>query len=158
QRERYPESYRLARRISDLLQAQPEFRRFEQAGYSTSGEQRRSCNKMALKVYGLTSWPSDMEVKASSSLPELIKDVAFRQRDTRRTGRGSGSQVIISNKELKRLMIDIFFAIDSPADIRTTRSLVLSKLAVEDCRLVSIDAPTTSSDAEQPPLRVDLPD
>lgn len=158
QRERYPESYRIARRISDLLQGCAEFAPFAQpAGDSgTAGRQRAS--KMTLKVYGLSVWPSDKVVKPGSGLPELIQDIAFRPRDTRRTGRGSGSQVIISNDELKQLILDIFVATDSPTDIRTMRSLVMSKLAVEYCRLVSIDATASATDFIHEPVRVDLPD
>jgi len=155
QRDRYPESYRIARRISDLLQARPEFQYY----WRTSAKNgHRACNKMALKMYGLSTWPSDKELKPSASFAEALKDVAVRQRDTRRTGRGRGSQVIISNKELLQLLCDIFFAIDSPTEIRTMRSLVMSKLAVEDYRLVYIDAPSTNSDGEHLAVRVDLAD
>jgi hypothetical protein len=159
QRERYPESYRIARRISDLLQGCPEFQSFSRSVYGpgTPGRQRAS-SRMSLKVYGLSAWPSDKVVKPGSGLPELIKDVAFRLRDTRRTGRGSGSQVIISNEELKQLIFDIFEATDTPTDIRTMRSLVMSKLAVEDCRLVSIHVTSTTANAAHESLSVDLPD
>ena len=160
QRERYPESYRIARRISDLLQGCSEFQPFSRPIYNGLGMpgRQRTSSRMSLKVYGLSAWPSDKVVKPGSGLPELIKDVAFRLRDTRRTGRGSGSQVIISNEELKQLIFDIFEATDTPTDIRTMRSLVMSKLAVEDCRLVSIDVTSTTADAAHESLRVDLPD
>ena len=158
QRERYPESYRIARRISDLLQGCLEFKPLPAPTGGASGVSgRQRTSKMTLRVYGLSVWPSDKVVKPGSALAELIDDVAFRPRDTRRTGRGSGSQVIISNEDLKQLILDIFLATDSPTDIRTMRSLVMSKLAVEDCRLVSIDTATTT-DSAQESVKVDLPD
>ena len=158
QRERYPESYRIARRISDLLQNRPEFRRHSLMVDPSNGVKRRDCNKMALRLYGLSCWSEDKPVKPQSGLEQAIKDVPFRLRDTRTTGRGSGSQVIISNEELKRLMVDILIAIDTPTSVRAMRSLVMSKLTIEDCRMVSIDAAPEAFDAEQSAFKVDLPD
>lgn len=157
QRERCPESYRIARRISDLLQARPEFRHFAPSDFCGNGG-KRPCNKMALKLYGLSVWLPDKPVKPASILAELAKDIPIRPRDTRRTGRGSGSQVVISNDELKRLMLDVFVAIDSPADVRTMRTLVLSKLTIEDCRVVSIDAATVTQEADGAMARIDFAD
>jgi hypothetical protein len=142
-RKRYPESYRLARRISVLLQTREEFRHYPRPIYRNGGSLVRSegtCRKHVLKVYGLKCWPADKAVNQTRELNDLVKDVSVRMRNTRRAGRGSMTQVIISNAELLGLVIDIFEAIDSPAEVRTVRSLVLSKLAIEDSRFVSIDA------------------
>lgn len=158
-----PESYRIARRTSILLKTRADFQHYLKHVYDTEGEdgERRAMrnSKLALRVYGLRSWPPDKPVRDSQQMWEQIKEVAFRMRDTRRTGRGNGSQIIISNAELTRLIREIFRAIDSPADVRTVRSMVLSKLVVEDTRFVSIDSEVTSSpsvDAELP--RVELAD
>jgi hypothetical protein len=60
---------------------------------------------------------------------------------------------------LTELLIEIFRAIDSPVDVRIVRSLVLSKLPVEDTRFVSIDAALTPDGVSDPePLKVDLAD
>src|SRR5262245_47866 len=96
QRERYPESYRIARRISDLLQTRPEFQLFQTPVRDSGESTRLPCRKMALKVFGLSTWPREKAMKPASSFTEMVKDVPVRQRDTRRTGRGSGSQIIIS--------------------------------------------------------------
>jgi hypothetical protein len=138
-RDRYPESYRLARRISDLLQSGMDFQPYPSTGRNGSGRVGPS-RKLILRVYGLKQWPLDKPMKNAQSFSELIKSVSFRLRETRRTGRGSTSQVIISNAELSKLIMEIFEAIDSPAEVRTVRSLVLSRLAVEDSRFISIDA------------------
>ena len=154
QRQNYPESYRIARRISELLQTDSAFRLFESDSENSSS---RACQKMALKIYGLSRWGSRKAMRPASTFVDAMKNVAFRQRDTRRTGRGCGSQVIISNQELKQLLVDIFNSIDSPVDIRSMRSLALSKLAVEDCRLVSIDE-TISGTAVEPAITAELVD
>jgi hypothetical protein len=156
-RQNRPESYRIARRISDLLQTQPEFQCYNTATLS-EGDTPPRCNKMVLKVFGLSSWPLDKPVKPAAGLGELTKEIAVRARDIRRTGRGSGSQIIISNSELKRLMIDLFLAMDSPADVRTMRALALSKLAVEDHSLVSIDAVLEPADDTFSGFKADFPD
>lgn len=161
-RERHPETYRMARRISTLLRTSPEFQPHQrQASCSgaADGGATNLIHKLALRVYGLKSWSHDKPIKSSQSFLELIKEIPFRNREIRRTGRGSGSQVIISNSDLKDLIVEVFKAIDSPADVRTVRSLVLSKLAVEDLQFVSIEAeliPMGSAEAEL--LKLDFAD
>ncbi|HET9529293.1 MAG TPA: hypothetical protein VFQ92_03005, partial [Blastocatellia bacterium] len=143
-REQCPESYRLARRTSILLQTRAEFQRYDRAYWSSNGTNRlrwaRANNKLVSQVYGLRSWGPEKPMKREQEVAELVKNVAFRKRDTRRTGRGSGTQVIISNDELCQLLIDIFTLIDSPAEVRLVRQFVLSRLTVEDSRFISIDA------------------
>ena len=163
QRERYPESYRLARRISDLIKTRAEFRYYPNQSWSSNDakapELPRVTNKMVLKVYGLAVWPTGKEVKRNSNLEHLVRDVAVRNRDTRRTGRGSGSQIIISNEELTQLIVDIFTAVDTPLTVRMIRGFVMSKLMIEDCWFISLDAElTTVSERTTEPQRVDLPD
>lgn len=161
-RERYPESYRIVRRVSTLLMTKAEFRCFHKAISSSPAHRRlvlsRPSKKMVLQVYGLSMWPLDKEFKQEQNLQELVKDVAPRMRDIRRTGRGSTSHVIISNEELTLLIIDIFRTIDTPADVRTIRSLVLSKLAVEDSQEVPIDGGAVSSASETEFPKIDLVD
>src|SRR5207244_5819188 len=48
-RKRHPESYRLARRISTLIQSSSNFRRFDSNGYSAENHRR-----LADRVYGLS--------------------------------------------------------------------------------------------------------
>ena len=156
QRERHPESYRIARRISDLIKTRAEFQHFSPST-SSSPDGPHNCNKMVLKLYGLSDWPSDKEIKPDTDLPELIKGVRFRTRDIRRTGRGAGSQVVISNEDLVQLIVDVFATVDTPLSVRKMRALVMSKLPIEDSRMVSISATTPAStiaDADLPCLEV----
>ena len=158
QRDRHPESYRIARRISDLIKTRAEFQHFSSSNSSTS-DGPHNCNKMVLKLYGLSVWPADKPVKADSDLSELVKSVTFRTRDIRRTGRGAGSQVVISNDDLVQLIVDVFATIDTPLSVRKMRAVVMSKLPIEDSRMVSINAPTpasTNPDADLP--YIDLSD
>jgi hypothetical protein len=148
QRDRHPESYRIARRISDLIKTRAEFQHFS-ASTSSASNGAHNCNKMVLKHYGLSIWSADKTIKHESDLSELIKGVSFRTRDIRRTGRGAGSQVVISNEDLVRLIVDVFTAIDTPLAIRKMRALVMSKLPIEDSRTVSLNAaPPGSSSPE----------
>ena len=163
QREQHPESYRIARRISDLIQTRPEFQHYPPAKSTSrqkgNGDLKASNNKMVLKIYGLSKWPLDKPIKNKLDATELIKDVAFRNRDIRRTGRGGGSQVVISNEELVQLIVDVFTAIDTPLSVRRMRALVMSKLSIEDSRAVSIDAGTWGTMHPEPEsFNVDLQD
>ena len=155
-RERHPEAYRMARRISTIVQTRPEFRLHPRPA---SGGKTARKGKMILQVYGLAEWPLDKPRTQLQSMHEAVRDVAFRERGLRRAGRGGSSQIIISNSDLTKLTVEIFRAIDSPADIRVLRSLVLSKIPIEDSRFVSIDAALASDSESNPePIRVDLAD
>jgi hypothetical protein len=69
----------------------------------------------------------------------------MRKRDTRIVGRSGSSQLILSNPELEDLMVEIFAAIDSPADVRTIRQLVLSKIPLQDYNIASLDEELNSN-------------
>ena len=58
-RQRHPEAYRMARRISGLIQTRPEFRRYR------SQEASRSLveGKLTTRVFGLREWPDDKRPK-----------------------------------------------------------------------------------------------
>lgn len=161
QRKRFPESFRLARRISDLVKTRPEFRLFSIPSYSDAPQNssRRGRCKMVLRVYGLSSWPVDKSIESDEDLLERTKHISYRPRDVRRVGRSQGSQLIISNQELLWLIVEIFTAIDRPLTIRRLRTLVMSKLAIEDSRPVSLEAFRTgySDDGSELP-KLDLPD
>lgn len=162
-RQRYPESSRLVRRISNLLRTSSHFQYYPQPVFSLGGsngsKSASPSQKLALRVYGLKNWELDKPVMSRHSFSEPIKEVRFRRRETKRTGRGSGSQIIISNDELRELMVEVFEAINSPTDVRTVRSLVMSKVAVEDSQFISIDAELVPrSNAEAELLKVDLAD
>lgn len=130
-RKRYPESFRIARRVSSILRRSARFRRFDPPG----GSRRR----VAFQLFGLSEWPDSKPAGDPGRFHELIEKVPARKRDTRTVGRGSSSQLIISNKDLEELIAEILAAIDSPADVRTIRQLVASKINLQDCAIASIN-------------------
>jgi hypothetical protein len=83
---------------------------------------------------------------------DLIKEVPMRQRDTRVVGRSGSSQLIISNRDLEDLIVEILSAIDSPADVRTIRQLALSRIPLQDYRVASLDEAFTSDDDGRRPI------
>ncbi|HEX8707353.1 MAG TPA: hypothetical protein VF723_03750 [Pyrinomonadaceae bacterium] len=132
-RKRHPESYRLARRISTLIQSSANFRRFD-----TSGIDDEPHRRLADRVYGLSEWPRDKQRREHHELEQRIHMIPVRQRDTRLVGCTGDSQVVISNSDLEDLIISVLEAGDSPADVRTLRSLVMSRLPVMDIYLVPL--------------------
>lgn len=187
-RKRYPESFRMARRVSSLLKTSPRFRRFgaddskacEPAGRrgrpskkakppaedpalradylddeddagidvlhddehanaknGNAAEPRR--RRMVNQVFGLRQWPRSKPLRDSGHFPELIKSVPMVKRDTRLVGRSGTSQLILSNPELERLIVEVLTVIDSAADVRTLRQLVLSKIPLQDYNVASLD-------------------
>ena len=198
-RKRYPESFRMARRVSSLLKTSPRFRRLgadasdevseplekparrrgrplgsskakraadqndnvsdslddadvelmddsfeeedQQAKKNGAGRRRRMVNQ----VFGLKEWKASRPLGDSGHFADLIKSVPMRKRDTRLVGRSGSSQLILSNPELEALIVEVFTAIDSPADVKTVRQLVLSKIPLQDYNVASLDEELTSS-------------
>src|SRR4030095_12652153 len=71
-------------------------------------------------------------------LEQRVQMIPMRQRDTRVVGCTDDSQVVISNSDLEDLIISVLEAADSPVDVRTLRSLVMSRLPVMDIYLVPL--------------------
>jgi hypothetical protein len=133
-RRRRPENYRIARRIGNVLDNDPQFRQFKQP----NGQSARY-RQAAEAVYGLSGWSRDKPLRDSGTFHELINHISMRMRNRRRAGCTGDSQVIVSNQELAELMVEILESIDSPAPLRVLRQLALSKLPVCDPEMTSID-------------------
>jgi hypothetical protein len=132
-RKRHPESYRLARRISTLIQSSANFRRFDSSG---TGEEAH--RRLADRVYGLSEWPNGKRGRNTHEMEQRVHMIPVRQRDTRMVGCTGDAQIVISNSDLEDLIISVLEAIDSPADVRSLRSLVMSRLPVMDIYLVPL--------------------
>lgn len=133
-RKRHPESYRLARRISTLIQSSSNFRRFDTSG--TGNEPHR---RLADRVYGLSEWADGKRRRDSHDVEQRVHIIPVRARDTRMVGCTGDSQVVITNSDLEDLIVSVLDAVDSPVDVRTLRSLVMSRLPVMDIYLVPLD-------------------
>lgn len=133
-RKRHPESYRLARRISTLIQSSSNFRRFDTSG--TGDEPHR---RLADRIYGLSEWADGKRRRDSHDVEQRVHIIPVRARDTRMVGCTGDSQVVISNSDLEDLIISVLDAVDSPVDVRALRSLVMSRLPVMDIYLVPLD-------------------
>ncbi len=140
-RKRHPESYRLARRISTLVQSSSNFRRFDRNG--NGDEQHR---RLADRVYGLSEWPVSKPGRSSHEMEQRAHMIPVRQRDTRMVGCTGDAQIVISNSDLEDLIISVLDAIDGPADVRSLRSLVMSRLPVMDIYLVPLGGDENESE------------
>ncbi len=131
-RKRYPESYRLARRVSTLIQNSKKFKRFDNQG---NPEIHR---RLAERIYGLAEWTNEKTTRNVQEMGERVKVVSFQSRDTRMVGCTGDAQIVISNVDLEKLIIRVFKAIDSPVDVRSLRSMVMGRLPIMDIYLVPI--------------------
>ena len=143
-RKRHPESYRLARRISTLIQSSTNFRRFD-----TSGIDDEPHRRLADRLYGLGEWVDSKPRRGSHEVEQRMQMIPVRARDTRMVGCTGDSQVVISNPDLEDLIISVLDAVDSPVDVRTLRSLVMSRLPVMDIYLVPLDGDDSENDGNQ---------
>ena len=135
-RKRHPESYRLARRISTIIQSSANFRRVDSAGVEAGEDEPH--RRLVDRVYGLREWREDKQRRAQAELEQRVQLIPVRQRDTRMVGCTGDAQIIISNSDLEDLIVSVLEACDSPVDVRTLRSLVMSRLPVMDIYLVPI--------------------
>ncbi len=145
-RKRYPESYRLARRISTLIQSSDSFKRFDNV------DNPEAHRRLADRLYGLSSWGIKKVHRDVQEMDERVKAVAFYGRDTRMVGCTGDAQIVISNPELEKLIIRVFKAIDSPVDVRSLRSFVMSRLPIMDIHLVPVGSGTDSDDDDRMPF------
>lgn len=146
-RKRHPESYRLARRISTLIQSSSNFRRFDSSGIDDEPHRR-----LADRIYGLSEWPDGKRRRDSHDLEQRAHMVSVRARDTRMVGCTGDSQIVISNSDLEDLIVSVLDAIDSPADVRSLRSLVMSRLPVMDIYLVPLDGDDSDNENHFEPV------
>jgi hypothetical protein len=142
-RKRYPESYRLARRISTLIQTSINFKRFDNIA---NPEVHR---RLADRLYGLADWKEDKSRRDVQEMDVRVKSVSFQNRDTRMVGCTGDAQIVISNVELEKLIIRVFKAVDSPVDVRSLRSFVMSRLPIMDIHLVPVGGSGDSDDEER---------
>ncbi|HVG38857.1 MAG TPA: hypothetical protein VM870_06195, partial [Pyrinomonadaceae bacterium] len=133
-RKRHPESYRIARRISTIIQASANFRRFDGGGENEEQPHRR----LAERVYGLKAWSPSKPQRPSHEMEQRVRAIPVRQRDTRLVGCTGDAQIIINNGDLEDLIVSVLEAVDSPVDMRSLRSLVMSRLPVMDIYLVPL--------------------
>jgi len=143
-RKRYPESYRLARRISTLIQSSASFKRFDNLG---NPEAHR---RLADRLYGLSGWANTKMRRDVQEMDERVKAVAFYGRDTRMVGCTGDAQIVISNVELEKLIVRVFKAIDSPVDVRSLRGFVMSRLPIMDIHLVPVSGMGDGDDDDRP--------
>ncbi|MGI8641753.1 MAG: hypothetical protein ACR2MG_17635 [Pyrinomonadaceae bacterium] len=131
-RKRYPESYRLARRVSTLIQTGKAFKRFDNLNHPDVHR------RLADRLYGLAEWKDEKSRRNVQEMEERVKVVSFQNRDTRMVGCTGDAQIVISNVELEKLIIRVFKAVDSPVDVRSLRSFVMSRLPIMDIYLVPV--------------------
>lgn len=151
-RKRYPESYRLARRVSTLIQTGKSFKRFD--NINNPDIHRR----LADRLYGLAEWKNEKTRKNVQEMEERVKVVSFQSRDTRMVGCTGDAQIVISNVELEKLIVRVFKAVDSPVDVRSLRSFVMSRLPIMDIYLVPVGSMGGNDGEESDRMDFDFPD
>jgi hypothetical protein len=142
-RKRYPESYRLARRISTLIQGSAAFKRFDNV------DNPEAHRRLADRLYGLVEWTNKKTRRDVQEMDERVKAVSFQSRDTRMVGCTGDAQIVISNVELEKLIVRVFKAIDSPVDVRSLRSFVMSRLPIMDIHLVPVGSGGDADDDDR---------
>ncbi len=152
-RVRKPESYRIARRIAQILQSDSRFSQNVADGPSRT------------KIFHLTHWGPDRPRFEMPELKRRAASVPCRPRANQFKGVSGDSQLIISNPDLANLLVEIFIATNSPASLRDMRNLAMSKLTIMDMPEPEglfteddepIDLPADQFTAEENAIRADM--
>lgn len=155
-RKRHPESYRLARRISTIIQTSPNFRRFDVSNEKLLAGEEEPHRRLADRVYGLSEWQHGKPRRGAHDMDRRAHLIPMRARDTRLVGCTGDAQIIISNADLENLIVSILEAIDAPADVRALRGLVMARLPVMDIYLVPLGGDDDDDDKKRVFEPVDL--
>ncbi len=131
---RHPESYRLAGRISKIVQASARFRRCDVNRGGVAPPRR-----LGDQLYGLREWPADKLRRPLHEVEHRVQELPVCTRDLRLVGRTGDVQVIISNSALEALILRVLTALDTAVDVRDLRRLVMSRLPVQDIYLVPLN-------------------
>jgi hypothetical protein len=134
-RKRYPESYRISRRVIGALRSKLEFRQFTRPAEKI-GRRLSAAHTM----YGLSSWPNTKPTRDSATFELLVAGIPTRSRNLRKAGCSGTTDLIISTKELVALLIDILTIIDSPASVRTLQQLAIGRLSAQNVAMTSLDS------------------
>lgn len=135
-RRRYPEAYRISRRILKILQTSDKFK-----VYSARPHQRVSDHS-----YGLSKWPDQMLISYLQNIELKLEDVPYYSRDIRHAGCAGDSQIIISNIELENLITIVFNTVYSPLTVKQIRKYVMSRLTIMDIHLVPVESYVNDDD------------
>jgi len=133
-RKRYPEAYRMSRRVLQILQTNTKFKKIQ-----AKVNERTSNN-----YYILSTWSST--TISSENMDERVSKVKSVSRDIRMAGCAGDSQIIISNVELANLIESVLFAADCPLTVKEIRKYVLSKLTIMDINITPIESYVDSDD------------
>jgi hypothetical protein len=134
-RRQRPENYRIVRRINQILETSPCFRRFD----IFTRRKGSASLRPARDFFGLSEWEDDKPVKDGGVFQEYIAEIPVRMRNRRLVGCRGEAQVIITTSDLTVLLTEILKAINSPVALNTLRTLTLSKLPVYDLTVTAID-------------------
>src|SRR4029078_3708628 len=130
--------------MSTLIQTRETFKGFDNIG---NPEAHR---RLADRLYGLADWQDAKMRRDVQEMDERGRAVGFYGRDTRMVGCTGDAQIVISNPELEKLIVRVFKAIDSPVDVRSLRSFVMSRLPIMDIHLVPVGSGNDNDDDERP--------
>ena len=114
-----PEKYRLARRIAELLDADPAFARFSGAAPGA-------------RFYGLAGWPIDAPRRPLAAVEHRLRGVAFPAREYRQAGCAGTSALVVSTERLRRLLAETLAAAEAVLSLSDLRGFALARLSLQD--------------------------
>ena len=103
----------------------------------------------------MSTWDFDKPRRSHHEAEQRAHALPVRARDTRLVGCTGDAQIIISNSDMEDLIVQVLEAVDGPVDVRSLRSLVMSRLPVMDIYLVPLGGSDDSEEGKRPYEPVD---
>lgn len=126
-RKQKPESFRISRRISNILKNSELFTSYSNP-FTRSSE----------KSYGLSEW-NDLTYDKITPLHEAVMRIPHQTRDLRYVGRTADTQIIISNEKLEALIKAIFEVLGRPLTVAEVREVAMKKITILDVQIDHIE-------------------
>lgn len=128
-RKRFPERFRMSRRISNILKTSELFFEFSQIRKTRLSDKLFALNNAVVS----TTIPTDNEISI------LVASIPHVTRDTRYVGATGDTQIIISNKDLETLIYNIMWTVGMPMTVAQIRNSVMSKLNLMDINITHVE-------------------
>jgi len=127
-RNRFPERFRIARRISQILKNTQTFLRLD-TGFRAHKN----------KSYGLIVWHEPKPSRSYHEIENSVAQIPYLLRNNNLRGCTGDSPLIISNSDLEELLIKILTAANCPLTISELRSLCISRIQIFDPQFSPIE-------------------
>ncbi len=140
-RKRFPERFRMSRRISNILKNSDEFFESTPSGEKTRLSERTFVSPAFISYIGINATDNIIEAE-TTNIPHVNRDIRF-------AGATGDTQIIISNPDLVELIKTILYKVGLPMSVRQIRNVVIRKLNLMDISISHVEELAHDNDGDE---------